>query len=254
MDLTWAQLKSIAAGGGWPAVGIVVVYLLVWLWKSDLIPWELPVRARPFVALVMGQVSGVIELFATGVPLSTALLHGLTMGAGAIALHEAQSKLTRPDKDITGGSGSGSSTRGASEPRIVVVSDIQRSARRRLYGGPIAASIPLLLALLSAELLTGCNMTPAQQAQTAVDVVEAGIAIGDAVCERNGMGSGKQSGLVKFICRTVDVANSLRNTSTSGSGETTVTTYGEPIDVFVAPELSEAFEAKYRSAPTSGEE
>lgn len=242
MDLE--QLKVIAAGGGWPAVGIVVVFLLVWLWKSDLIPWELPVRARPFVALGMGQVSSLLELLFTGMSFKDAVLHGLLQGAGAIALHEAGSKLTRKDKDLTGGGG----MRGNEDSRISVVvssgSDMQRSARTRLYGAVISAGL-----LAFSVQLGGCNMTPAQQAQTALDVVEAGIEIGDAVCERNGSaGTSTGAKVVGFLCKVVDVANTLRNTS-SKPGEVNEPTYGEPFQVYVAPELADAFEAKYRAAP-----
>lgn len=76
----------------WIALAAFAVAVIVRLLKSDVVPpplSEIPPKTRPVVALVLGQLSGVLAAAAIpGINVETALLGGLVSAALAIAGHD----------------------------------------------------------------------------------------------------------------------------------------------------------------------
>lgn len=89
-------IQDSAAHGSYAAIAAVLVWLAIKIVKRDDIPIPLPPRARPFVALGLGQVYAVLEAVIGGMPWGAAVVRGLVVAATAIAFHEVGSKLPTP--------------------------------------------------------------------------------------------------------------------------------------------------------------
>lgn len=93
MDQVSESIQESASRGEYAAVAALVVWALVALVKRPDIPIPLPPRARPLLALGLGQVYAVLEAVVGGMPWGAAIVRGLVVAAGAIAAHEVGSKL-----------------------------------------------------------------------------------------------------------------------------------------------------------------
>lgn len=73
----------------WIGFSALAIGLLVRLLKSDTpLPFTVPAKWRPVLALVLGLLSGVLHALSTGVPWRDALLGGLSAGVAAIVGHD----------------------------------------------------------------------------------------------------------------------------------------------------------------------
>lgn len=86
------SLQDSAGRGSYAALAALLVWALIAVLKRDDVPIPLPPRARPFVALALGQVYGVLEAVVGGMPWRAAVLRGLVVAVSAIGLHEVVSK------------------------------------------------------------------------------------------------------------------------------------------------------------------
>lgn len=87
----------------WAAVAAVVIHLLVRALKSDRTPWPLdriPAGSRPFVALGLGVVSGILESIALGTPWKQAVVAGLGSASGAIVGHDTMIEGARGGREL----------------------------------------------------------------------------------------------------------------------------------------------------------
>lgn len=130
-------------------LGLVVVWVLTQLVKSERIPGHIPVRYRPLLAIVFGQLYALIEAVSLGLDWKVAMTRGFTAAAGAIAAHD-----------------NGASLQG-------IISDLF-ALLAKLRPPPGTASLLLVLVLGGAA--GGCGSPLA----TAVHVADAGAAAADA--------------------------------------------------------------------------
>lgn len=82
------RISEFLDSGNWPALAALLIWAIVRGMKSDRIPFDVPARARPWVALGLGGVAGVCEAVITGALLQDAILRGLGAGFAASGLHE----------------------------------------------------------------------------------------------------------------------------------------------------------------------
>jgi hypothetical protein len=73
--------------GQWPMVAAIVIGLIVRLVKDGRLPLDVPPRYRPGLALVLGVLSGAIEMVAQGRPWAEALFGGVISAAIATLGH-----------------------------------------------------------------------------------------------------------------------------------------------------------------------
>jgi hypothetical protein len=81
-------LTAAVAERRWPVVAAALIWFTIAAMKSKRIPFDIPKRAQPYVAIALGIGSGVAESFIAGMPLADAVLGGLVAGALAIATQE----------------------------------------------------------------------------------------------------------------------------------------------------------------------
>lgn len=95
------QLFDLIADHQWVAVAALVVGFLVRAIKSDTrLPITLPPRVRPWLALGLGAVSGVLEHVVTGVSWRDALLGGLASALAAMAGHDVLVEGVRRGREV----------------------------------------------------------------------------------------------------------------------------------------------------------
>lgn len=97
MDPITDSIHDSASRGGYAAIAAIAIWAIIALVKRDDIPIPLPPRARPLLALALGQVYAVLEAVVGGMPWGAAVVRGLVVAAGAIATHEVGSKLRAPE-------------------------------------------------------------------------------------------------------------------------------------------------------------
>lgn len=91
-DLTLTpHIQERAGAGDFVALAALVIWVLVTLAKSAWIPVEVPPRARPILALGLGQVFTVLVAVVDGASAGQAVVSGLVASALAIAAQEAGS-------------------------------------------------------------------------------------------------------------------------------------------------------------------
>ncbi len=93
MDPINTSIQESAARGGYAALAAIVVWAVIAIVKRDDVPIPLPPRYRPLLALALGQVYAVLEAVVGGMPWGAAIVRGLVVAAGAVAMHEVGSKL-----------------------------------------------------------------------------------------------------------------------------------------------------------------
>lgn len=88
MEQIDSTLVESASKGSWVAVAALVTWALIAAMKSDRIPINIPPRARPIIALVLGQVFAVLSAVMGGVSWPAAVVSGVAAAAFAIAGQE----------------------------------------------------------------------------------------------------------------------------------------------------------------------
>lgn len=200
-------IQDSAANGDRVAIAAVTVWALIAIVKRPEVPIPLPPRARPFLALGLGQVYGVLEAVVGGMAWRSALLRGLVVACAAIAAHEIASKAKGP-------------TDPPSVPPVVMSS----------------------LVLAMALLLTSC--TPFERAQARTIGVPIARVIG-AVCERVASTTGDP--WVDFSCSIVRAAGDvLGNMDTRGDKPEGPAPEPVTFTVRVPAEQADAFEQAQR--------
>src|SRR5688572_24126051 len=95
------ELVALIERRAWVPAAALVVGLLVRLMKSDTkLPIDIPPRARAWVALGLGVLSGVLEKVATGRTWTSALVGGLVTGALAIVGHDTLIMSLRRGREL----------------------------------------------------------------------------------------------------------------------------------------------------------
>lgn len=95
------ELFALIRAHQWVAVAAVVIGFLTRLLKSDTkLPITLPPRVRPWLALVFGAASGMLETIVAGTPVDEALLGGLVAALTAIAGHDALIEGLRGGREV----------------------------------------------------------------------------------------------------------------------------------------------------------
>lgn len=122
-----SALVESASKGEWLAILALLVWCTVAFLKSDHVPVFIPPRARPILALVLGQVFAGLTAVMGGMSWPAALATGLLATMSAIGVQEIKNAL-KPSKPL--------------EPPT----------------GPVATSGVVVLALLAFAALTGCGL------------------------------------------------------------------------------------------------
>jgi hypothetical protein len=97
------DLLDLALQHKWPAFAAAAIGLLVRLLKSPAVPYplsEIPAKARPLVALLLGLASGVLEHVASGTPWPVALANGAASAAFAVLSHDVVVEYLRGGKEL----------------------------------------------------------------------------------------------------------------------------------------------------------
>jgi hypothetical protein len=86
----------------WVALAALVIGCIVRMMKEDtrFPPFAVPARWRPFLALGLGVLSGMLQAVSTGTPWRDALVGGVVSGALAIAGHGWVVDGVRNGKDL----------------------------------------------------------------------------------------------------------------------------------------------------------
>lgn len=96
-----SQLGELVGQHKWVAVAAIVIGLLVRVVKSDIkIPINIPPAARPWLALGLGLLSGVLEKAATGRTWTSAIVDGVVSAVIAMVAHDAVIGGLRGGKEI----------------------------------------------------------------------------------------------------------------------------------------------------------
>ena len=84
----------------WIAAAAIVIGALVRLTKSDTpLPWSVPARWRPILALGLGLLAGVLQAVASGAPFAPALLDGTLAAVVAMLGHVFGVEVIRNGKE-----------------------------------------------------------------------------------------------------------------------------------------------------------
>lgn len=102
MEQLSRNVEESASRGHWAGVAAVVIWAVVALWKSNVVPLNLPVTARPFVALGLGQAYAIFEMIVSGMKPGAAIIRGVVAAAVAIAAQEGGSKLAEARRNANG--------------------------------------------------------------------------------------------------------------------------------------------------------
>jgi hypothetical protein len=100
MDPISDTIQESASRGGYAAIAALIVWASIAVIKRDDVPIPLPPRYRPLLALALGQVYAVLETVVGGMPWGAAVVRGLVVAAGAIAVHEVGSKVRAPAEAV----------------------------------------------------------------------------------------------------------------------------------------------------------
>lgn len=92
-------LHTAIAERRWPIVAAALIWFFIAAMKSKRIPFDIPKRAQPYVAIALGIGSGVAESFIAGMPLLDAVALGVASGALAIATQETVVPAAQAAKD-----------------------------------------------------------------------------------------------------------------------------------------------------------
>jgi len=85
----------------WLALAALVIGLVVRLLKSDgPIPWNLPARFRPWLAVGLGIVASCVDKVATGTPWRASIAAGLVAAFAAISGHQLLVESLRGGREI----------------------------------------------------------------------------------------------------------------------------------------------------------
>ena len=158
----------------WVALAAMVIGALVRVLKGDSpLPCVSP-RVRPWLALGLGMVSGVLSALLTSTPLSTTILEGLIAGATAIAGHDTlieglrggRELFSRPslprDPPAPPTTPSGNASCNPLPSVIVADKDVTPVRTTTLQ------SICLAMVLLGAVVLVGCTKQQGQAIESAL--------------------------------------------------------------------------------------
>lgn len=107
MDLS-VKVQDSASHGGLVGIAALTIWLLIGFLKSDAplaksIP--LPPRARPLLAVALGQTYAVLEAVLGGIPWGAAIVRGLLASAGAIGFQEVLHGGKGGEPPAAGGAG-----------------------------------------------------------------------------------------------------------------------------------------------------
>jgi hypothetical protein len=91
---------SLVQAHAWVPLASLVIGVLVRLVKADVIGPTVPPRWRPYLALGLGVISGVLDAVIAGQPWLTAILGGLASAAAAILGHDFIIAGLRNGKEI----------------------------------------------------------------------------------------------------------------------------------------------------------
>src|SRR5574338_298624 len=146
------QLIALVIAHKWIAVAAVLIGAIVRALKQDTpIPITIVAKYRPWLALGLGQVSGVLQALSTGTPWKEALVGGLVSSVVAILGHDLVIESMRNGKEL---------------------------------GAPKVPPLPVLLLLV-----VGCGpaqpgaQSPARDyARAAILLVSEGVKVADQVC------------------------------------------------------------------------
>ncbi|WP_394844032.1 DUF4231 domain-containing protein [Pendulispora brunnea] len=94
------ELLTLAAQGKWIVVGAIVIGAIVRLLKSDTPLPTVPSQWRPWLALGLGAVAGILQAVAAGTPWQKALIDGLVSALTAIAGHDLLIESLRGGREI----------------------------------------------------------------------------------------------------------------------------------------------------------
>lgn len=100
--MTTEALLALVLAHKWIAVSAIVIGVLVRLAKEDVttIPVVVPAKWRPLLAVVLGQLSAVLEHLAAGAPWGTAVVDGVIASVIAILGHEWIVERLLGDREI----------------------------------------------------------------------------------------------------------------------------------------------------------
>jgi hypothetical protein len=104
MDVeTLNLLLALALEHKWLAASTILIGLVVRLLKSPRVPWpfdQIPPKARPLVAIVLGALSSAIEHVVQGTPWKEALASGLFSAALAVLGHQVVIEWLRGGREV----------------------------------------------------------------------------------------------------------------------------------------------------------
>lgn len=97
------DLLTLALEHKWLALSSAVILVLVRLLKEPAVPYplsEIPAKARPLVAVLLGAASGILEHVAAGTPWREALGNGLVAAMLAVLSHDVVIEWLRGGKEL----------------------------------------------------------------------------------------------------------------------------------------------------------
>lgn len=94
-------ILDLIAQNKWVALSSVVIGTIVRLLKSDgPIPWEVPTKYRPWLAVGLGIVAGILDKIANGTPWKSAMAGGLVAAFLAMSGHSLFIQSARGGREL----------------------------------------------------------------------------------------------------------------------------------------------------------
>lgn len=94
------EVMALIDARAWVPLAAVLVGAIVRLTKMGPLSERIPPAARPWIALGLGLVSGVLEAVLAGTPAAVAIAGGLISGTLAIAGHDTLVESLRKGKEL----------------------------------------------------------------------------------------------------------------------------------------------------------
>ena len=94
------QFVSLLLSHSWIALAALMIGAIVAVLKGSTPLPEIPAKYRPWLALGLGVVAGVLKSVSTGTPIAQAILSGLEAGMTAIVGHETLIESARGGKEL----------------------------------------------------------------------------------------------------------------------------------------------------------